>query len=150
MENGLKILSQMDFEAKRELYRNVPDHAIARTRFDDRTANGLTKSILAYLQLKGNWATRINTTGRYLHHQKKWIPGTTQRGTADIHAVINGRHVSIEVKVGRDQLSDKQLKVKREVQRAGGVYVVARSFDQFYDWYEEFFKQLNNKQDENN
>jgi len=133
--NALQILSEIDFQHKRALFANVPEHAVKRTRFSDRTANDLTRCILQWLTLHGHYAVRVTTTGRYLVHEKKWIPGTTRKGTADIHASINGKHVSIEIKIGRDRMSQAQERTKNDVQRAGGVYIVARSFDDFLEQY---------------
>jgi len=149
--NPLKTLQELDFEHKREQYPNTPLHAIARTRFSDRTANGLTHCIIRWLELHGYWATRITTTGRQLKgptitdvlgrtHQLagKWIPGTTRKGTADIHAVIDGQHASIEVKIGSDKMSEAQHKTKEAIERSGGIYFVATDFESFHHWYRGF------------
>src|SRR5688500_18488882 len=109
MKTALKILSDLDYEAKLAMYQNVPEAAVVRTTFYDKTANGLTQCILTWLRLHGHYCTRINTTGRQLPATTivdvlgrahvtpgKWIPGATRRGTADLHCIINGRHGSIE------------------------------------------------------
>ncbi|HMG91757.1 MAG TPA: hypothetical protein VK589_16980 [Chryseolinea sp.] len=114
----LQILQSMDMTYKRTKYPSVPQQAIPVRRFNDRTSNGLTACILRWLELHGHYATRINTTGRKLKDTTmvnvlgqtkvipgKWIPGSTRKGTADIHTVIGGIHCSIEVKIGRDVLS---------------------------------------------
>lgn len=133
---ALEHLQQLDAEAKRARYTSIPIHAMPPSKFEDRTSNGLTRCIISFLQLKGCWATRINTTGRYLHKVDKWIPGTTRRGTADIHAVIAGRHVSIEVKI-RDRMSEHQQKTKQAIEASGGMYYVARNFEEFLRWYND-------------
>jgi hypothetical protein len=146
--NALKILSDLDYQTKRHLYASMPEHAIPRTRFSDKTANGLTQCILTWLRLHGHYATRIVTTGRKLKDTVtvdvlgrnrvlpgQWIPGTTRTGTSDIHAIINGRHASIEVKVGKDKMSPAQEKTKKDVERSGGVYFIAKDFESFYQWY---------------
>jgi Holliday junction resolvase len=66
------------------------------------------------------------------------VKGTTKRGTADIHAVIGGRHVSIEVKAGRDRMSDAQHKTKAAIESCGGVYYIACDFASFTEWYSHF------------
>lgn len=148
------MLVELDMQRKRDTYRSLPDYAIPPSRFEDRTANGLTKCVLRFLELKGHWATRVNTTGRLLQgkeytdvlghrkqHKNTWIPGTTRKGTADIHAVINGKHVSIEVKVGRDKLSEAQHKTKESIEASGGFYLEVRSFGEFYQWYNQKLEQ---------
>jgi hypothetical protein len=144
----IKDLERFANRRKRDQYPGVPEHAIPKTKFTDTTANGLTKAVLIWLELNGHWASRINTSGRYLQgpqytdvlgHKKqlpgKWIPGTTRRGTADIHAVINGRHVSIEVKIGKDRMSESQHQTQQAIEQSGGVYLIVRSFDDFMHHY---------------
>ena len=147
---GIQLLQEIDYQTKKDLYKNVPDHAVPKTKFSDKTSNGLTQCILIWLKLHGHYATRINTMGRQLKATTivdvigrahvtpgKWIPGTTRKGTADIHASINGRHISIEVKVGRDRMSPEQLTTKKEVEQSGGLYFVAKDFESFYGWYSQ-------------
>lgn len=148
MKTALKTLQKMDFADKARRYPGVPRTAIPSTRFNDHTANALTRAILRWLELHGHYATRINTMGRQLKGTtvidvigrahvtpSKWIPGTTRKGTADIHASINGRHVSIEVKIGSDTMSPEQLKTKNMVEQSGGLFYAAKDFESFYKWY---------------
>jgi len=139
---ALKKLENIAFEAKRLKYKDQP-HLI-RKKYSDKTANELTKSIIAYIQLMGGQAERISTTGRVIDNRKnigttKWIPGTTTKGSADISATIQGRSVKIEVKIGKDKQSDAQLKYQAEIEKSGGIYYVARNFEDFFKWYNETF-----------
>jgi hypothetical protein len=52
---------------------------------------------------------------------------------ADITAVVNGRHVSIEVKTGRDKPQPEQMKMKSQIEHAGGMYIFVHSFDEFLE-----------------
>ena len=108
-------------------------------------------------RLEAKWAVffdAINTTGRKLKDTVvvdvigrgrtipgRWVKGTTKRGTADIHAVIGGRHVSIEVKAGRDRMSDAQHKTKAAIESCGGVYYIARDFESFIKFYQQIIQQ---------
>lgn len=130
--NELNEQSQLD---KANRYPSVPAFALPKSKFKDNTANGLTKAIIHWLTLNGCWATRVSSAGRYLPKQKKFIPSTTKKGTADIHAVIAGRHVSIEVKLGRDKMSDIQRKVQTEIEKSGGIFFIAKDFDSFITFY---------------
>jgi hypothetical protein len=60
----------------------------------------------------------------------KTVDGRTIRyglpGQADIAGCYRGRHIEIEVKTPKGRLSLHQERWKDAVQRAGGVYVVAR------------------------
>jgi hypothetical protein len=57
---------------------------------------------------------------------------------ADITAVVNGRHVSIEVKAGGDKPRPEQMKVKRQIEHAGGMYIFVHSFDDFLGQIQRF------------
>ena len=109
--------------------------------WNDSTANGLTRAIIDFINFNQGSATRISCTGqvRKVNGQMKWLPGTTRRGTADIHAIVRGRHLSIEVKIGRDKMSEYQHKEKSKIEAAGGLYVVATDMDSFIQWYDSIF-----------
>jgi hypothetical protein len=96
--------------------------------------NQLTADIIRLIEKSGGYAERINTVGIYDHTLQKHRKGTTRRGTADIHACIEGRFYSIEVKTGADRLSEEQKQARAEVQRAGGVYLVANDLTTFKIW----------------
>jgi len=130
----------MDNEAKAIRLKAIPEHARPKTKFSDKSANGLTKAIIQWLTLNSCYAVRVSSAGRYLPGAKKFIPSTTKKGTADIHATLNiggsaGRHASIEVKIGKDKMSEAQERTKQEVERAGGLYFIAKDFDSFLEWY---------------
>lgn len=150
---ALQLLQQIDYDCKRDLYKNIPTHAVPKTKFSDRTSNALTQCILTWLRLHGHYAVRVSTTGRKLRDtvivdvigrartmQGKWIPGTTRKGTSDIHASINGRHCSIEVKIGYDRMSEDQLKTKAMVEESGALYFIAKDFESFMQWYQSINK----------
>jgi len=140
-----------------ELWRNtLPERfkdMLPRT-YTDKTANGLTKMIIDWINYNGGQAERINTTGRLIKAktykdvmgitktigQDKWIKGTGTLGSADISATIQGKSVKIEVKIGRDKQSDVQKQYQEAIEKAGGIYYIAKDFDSFYDWYNETFK----------
>jgi len=109
------------------------------TLYSDKTANGLTRMIIDYIKFIGGYAVRINTQGQYSEKLGKWIKGSTERGTADIMGCYNGRHFSIEVKIGYDTQSSDQLKICKRVEAAGGCYYVSRRFGNFYDWFNSEF-----------
>jgi len=128
---SVKELERLHFERKKAKYPNMP-YPI-KTTFRDDTANGLTRCIVSWLELHGHFAGRVNTTGTYSAKLGKYIHSGSRRGMADITSIIDGKHVSIEVKIGRDKLRLDQIKVKREIEASGGVYIVASSFDNFLE-----------------
>ena len=133
---SVKELERLHFERKRAKHPDMPFPV--KTKFRDDSANGLTRCIVAWLELHGYFAGRVNTTGVYNQKLGKYIHSGSRKGMADITAIINGKHVSIEVKHGRDRIRPEQMKVKQEIEQAGGSYVIASTFD-------DFLEQIGNK-----
>jgi hypothetical protein len=99
-------------------------------------ANELTSAIIGLIRDAGGYAVRINSQGQYNEALGRWTKGTTDKGTADIHGVLSGLHLSVEVKVGKDRMSDHQHETARRVEAAGGRYFVARDLEAFRRWFE--------------
>lgn len=139
---------------ERAKHPKYPAHlTIATKNYDVRKANGLTQAVIAIVKAYGGQAERISSMGRMIDNRKEvvdvvgfrrtvgsigYIPGTGTKGTADISATIKGRSVKIEIKVGRDTQSDVQKRYQSDVERAGGVYVIIRTLEQFFEWHDEF------------
>lgn len=145
---GLSLLKQTIDSVK---YPNMPIDYIPLYKYTDKTANGLTRCIIDYLEFNGCQAERISTTGRMVDNtktftnvlgitkqigSKKWIKGSGTKGSADISATINGKSVKIEVKIGKDRQSEHQKKYQESIEKSGGIYWIAKSF-------EDFIKQCN-------
>jgi hypothetical protein len=132
-----------------ERHPSFPEAYFVKKKWDDKTANGLTKAITSFIQFNGYQAERINTMGVARENKRTdgkvigvtWTKGTSTAGSADISATIRGRSVKIEVKVGKDRQSDAQKRYQESIERAGGVYMIARDFDTFVEWFDEFVKQ---------
>jgi hypothetical protein len=132
-----------------ERHPSFPEAYFVKKKWDDKTANGLTKAITSFIQFNGYQAERINTMGVARENKRTdgkligvtWTKGTTTAGSADISATIRGRSVKIEVKVGKDRQSDAQKRYQESIERAGGVYMISRDFDTFVEWFDEFVKQ---------
>lgn len=154
-ENKAK-LQELYLKDFKEKYPNVPDHCIPMQKFNDTTANGLTKTIIMFIQYIGGQAERVSSMGRMIDNRKvstdvlgrqrsigsmKYIPGTSTNGTADISAIYKGISFKIEVKIGSDRQSEAQKKYQQEVERAGAVYIIAKDFDNFIiDFKNEIIK----------
>lgn len=141
---SVKQLEELHYEQSKLKHPGLPCYV--RTSFRDDTANALTKCITSWLQLYGHQAERINTMGRPVDNSRivtdcigrkrrigsiKWIPSGSTQGSADVSATIGGRSVKIEVKVGHDRQSEAQKKYQKDIESAGGTYLIARSFDDF-------------------
>lgn len=153
---ALQHLKELALEHDRRKYPNTPDRYRAMHKYSDKTANGLTKAVIDFLRLNNWQAERIAVTGRQVDTRKtytdvigrtmqvgsvKWIKGSMQRGAADISATVKGRSVKIEVKCkasGDRYQSEEQKRYQEEVERAGGIYLIVREFDDLYQWYYRF------------
>lgn len=147
---AVKLLEAMADAAARKRYPNTPPHYLAPRKYRDDTANGLTQCVIEFIRLNGGQAERISNTGRRIDTQitfcdvigaqrtiggTHWINGTGTNGTADVSSTILGRSVKVEVKIGADRQSEAQRLYQSHIEQAGGIYVIASSFEQFFDWY---------------
>ena len=139
-------LHELKVERYSITHPSIPPNYIAKTEYKPATANGLTRAICDWINLHGYQAERINTMGvartRYRSDGSvagiQWTKGTGTAGSADISATIKGRSVKIEVKIGKDRQSEAQKKYQEMIERAGGVYIIAKNFDEFVEWYNNF------------
>ena len=145
----LKALELASLSAK------YPNNAyIPLSNWKDDSANGITQCITAFLNFSGCQAERINTMGVYREGKKiqvaentrqlkgKWTPSTGTKGSADISATIFGRSVKIEVKYGKDKQSEVQKRYQESIEQAGGTYFIARNFDEFIIFYNNFIADI--------
>ena len=152
---AVKELEELADIENQRLHPNIPTKYLARSKYRDDTANGLTKCIIDFIRLNGGQAERINTMGIPRDNRKtvtdvlgrdrligsvEWRTSGTTKGSADISATIRGQSVKIEVKIGHDRQSDAQRDYQASVEQAGGVYYIARSFTDFIAWYQRTFK----------
>ena len=116
-------------------------------------ANDLTRLAIDFLTFNNCQAERISSQGQYRDGKKQvtdcigrqrtigsgiWTPGTSTKGTADISATIRGRSVKIEIKWGADRQSDAQKEYQASIEKAMGIYIIVKSFDDFIIWYDNF------------
>ncbi|GAB3949969.1 hypothetical protein GCM10028805_27240 [Spirosoma harenae] len=139
MTPALKHLNRLANEAKAKKYANVPQFALVKSRYSDKSANDLTTAIIDYLKYSGYFATRLASTGTFRADLQKFIPSKQRSGLPDIMGVINGLSVFIEVKFGKDRLSLEQQDAISELKKAGAFCVVVSNFQEFYDWFQEEF-----------
>jgi hypothetical protein len=153
----LDRLKHLKQESMLEAYPNVPKYALSTPKYEDKTANGLTKCIIEFLQLSNHQAERINTMGRPIDNRKQvtdvigrtktigsmtWGKSTATKGSADISATIQGRSVKIEVKIGADRQSQDQKIYQENIEKSGGKYWIAKNFDDFIKKYDDFLDSL--------
>jgi hypothetical protein len=133
-------LQQLFLTHYRTTYPAVPEHCLPKQKYTDKTANGLTRMVLDFVRFSGGYAERINVMGRVIKtkaNREIYIPSSGSKGSADISAILpGGKSARIEIKIGKDKQSDKQRQYADKVNAAGGIYVVVRSFQDFYSWYQ--------------
>lgn len=148
---SVKLLENLVFENQIKKHPKFP-YPI-KEKYTDANTNALTKCVIDYIILRGFHAERINSTGAIKDRRVtskdvlgnirtigsvEWIKSTTQSGTADISATIQGRSVKIEIKckaTGDRYQSEAQKVYQKQIENAGGTYIVVRTFEEFYNWF---------------
>lgn len=133
----------------------MPPSYVPKDKFTDKTANGLTKAIVTYINLIGGQAERISSMGRVIDGRKvvtnvlgqqgiigsqTYIKGTSTNGTADISAIYKGKSLKIEVKIAKDKQSDAQKIYEQNVIKAGGFYILAKDWNGFIESFNTITK----------
>jgi hypothetical protein len=135
-------------------YPSVPEYARVVNVPTINSANSLTKAIKLFIILNGDQCERVSTTGRWVDDSKvyqdvigrnvvvgggKYIKGSGTKGSADLHSTIRikeyGVSVKWEVKWGKDTQKPHQKKYQQQVEKAGGLYYVVKTFEDFYQKY---------------
>lgn len=99
----------------------------------------LTNEIIQFLYENRVHCWRQNTTGIWNAKKGIFLPAA-KKGVSDILGVISrpphtGRFLAVEVKYGRDTLSDEQEGFLLNVTRAGGLATVAKDLPSFKVWW---------------
>ncbi|XWW48381.1 VRR-NUC domain-containing protein [Fibrella sp. USSR17] len=124
--------------AKAAKHPTFPAYARVPAKYNDKKTNALTRAIVDFLNLSGHVATRLQSTGTYRADLQKYVPSQQRRGLPDVSAVVNGRAVYIEVKVGKDRLSTDQREAIADLKKAGAAVYIANDFQGFFDWFNGF------------
>ncbi|MBO0937866.1 VRR-NUC domain-containing protein [Fibrella sp. HMF5335] len=121
--------------AKAAKHPTLPPHARIKAKYSDKSANDLTRCIVDFFTYSGHFATRLQSVGTYREDLKKFVGSQQRRGLPDVFAVVHGRAVHVEIKVGKDQLSNDQKEAIADLQKSGAAVYVARDFQGFFDWF---------------
>lgn len=133
--NALEILRGIKLKDNIRKYPTVPHSALPKPKYNDSTANGLTACIKDFIELCGGVANRVNSQGNW--KAGKWIKSGSTVGAADLNIVLpkSGKSLQVEIKMPGDKLRPAQITQMEKVRAAGGLYFVAHSFQQFYEYY---------------
>ena len=101
-------------------------------------ANRLTDQVIRWLESIGGAGRRVNTQGQFDSAKGIWRKSGMKKGFEDVDGiypfVLNGVKIgiklAIEIKIGKDRLSDDQKARKEEVEKCGGIYIVAKDIEQ--------------------
>lgn len=135
MENDQIFTLLPYLQEKHSRKRGMPKPAAKPKPVPAMHTADLTQAIIKYIRSRGGYAVRVNCAGIFDQKANRWRKSATARGTADIHACIDGKHVSIEIKIGDDRQSDAQKQCEKQVREAGGIYLLVGEFGEFHAWY---------------
>lgn len=88
----------------------------------------IQSTILSYLRMKNVFCYKSNNVGIFNKKTGSYIPSAV-KGLPDIICVIEGKYVGIEVKSKSGKQSDTQKDFQRELIKAGGMYLLAKSVE---------------------
>lgn len=132
---SVKELERLMNEKARLDHPSIDPKYLARRAYRDDTANTLTSAIVAYITLRGGFASRVNNGGTWRKDLGKYTPSGAKRGISDIIATYKGVSLMVEVKIARDKMSVFQERVKAEHEAAGGLWFTAHDFTEFKAWF---------------
>lgn len=145
---GLQVLSAMD-KIQREIEApSIPANYILGTKFQEKNANNVEKAIERFASIVGFLAERTKVQGRKMDatykdtalgrltvSKAKFVTSTGRKGSSDMKLVIQGQYIACEIKFGKDTQKVDQKKYQADVERNGGLYIVAKTFEDFLIWY---------------
>lgn len=117
---------------------------LAKGKKKKSPANELASFVIDHVKSVGGTARRVNTQGQYDEKTGKWRTSGMRKGFEDVDACVPvyfnthscgrfkiGVKVAVEIKIGKDQLSEYQVKRKAELAESGGYYIIASTKEQF-------------------
>ena len=131
------------------------------------SSNGLRRAIINFMVWSGHHLEATNNMGRPVakSYEKfnilsgrlekisngiEWQKGSGIRGSSDAKGHLrHPKHlfaipIYIEIKYGKDTQSDEQIEYEAKINATGGIYLIAKTIDQFFLSYDKLLKQLDN------
>ena len=137
--------SSKEIELMKRKYPSVPDFALPITRKKRSPANELAYLIIQHIQSLSGQCYRINSQGQWDHRLNKFRSSGSTKGLADLQAIIQGRFIAIEIKIGKDKQSYIQKKRENEITASGGNYIIVKNIEQFKIDLETIINQIQSK-----
>ena len=142
----------MDKIIKTDLGMNATEQ-MSVSQFKDRvikqhfkaSANAVTIAIINHLRTLGHFVYRTNNVGVWDANKgvRRKLSAGSIKGVPDITGVSkSGQFIGIEVKTDKDKMSEFQLTFQDETNKRGGIYLIAKSFDNFFQQWNEINKPI--------
>lgn len=99
-------------------------------KIPNANTNEITKLIVDYIHYiypKSKTFKRISSEGKY-RVGIGYIP-SSNKGMSDAEGMVNGKFLSLELKIGKDTIRESQLKRKGEIENDGGIYYLCKWID---------------------
>jgi hypothetical protein len=121
-------------------------------------ATHIEKCIKEFVEMLGHQCSKITTSGTFVKGTKtvgittslgtttsggggKYIPGGSTKGVADLIITVYGLKLDCEIKYSKgDKQRKTQAAYQTAVEKAGGFYMIATSFDDFYRQFHDFLE----------
>ena len=150
------MLKQLKEQQLRQRYNRTPDEWTKfahQAKFSDKNEKELERCIIEYGKIEGFQAERDKVKPNRIDNRIKyvdsvgfvkqigritWTKSSMQAGSADLSLTIRGRSVKVEIKIGKDTQKKAQKEYQRQIEAAGGQYWIIKTFQEFYDRYQEF------------
>lgn len=120
------------------------ENVMKRRKKKQSPSNALTDAVIKYIKANGGAARRVNSQGQWDESLGKFRPSGMLKGFEDIDAIKPidvcgfkvGLKVAIEVKTGKDKLSEHQIKRKQEVEKCHAIYYECKDIDSFIKFWD--------------
>ena len=99
-------------------------------------ASKLTNEVINFIYCQGGYAWRAQSAGVYDRRIQSYRTAP-KKGVADVLGIFRGKFLAIEIKIGKDRLSDVQEGFLKNVEHAGGLTFVAKDSKSFQEWWKK-------------
>ena len=102
--------------------------------YSSKSANDITKSIERFVDnIPKGWISRINNMGTM--RGGIYTKSNSKRGIPALIGCYDGKFIGVEVKYGKDKLSEHQIKCHENIYNAKGYIFTVKSFDEFFELF---------------
>jgi len=137
MELNSPAYTETQEERDRKMAEYFSEATLAKGKKAQSPANKLTSQIIKWFIASGGTARRINVMGIYDGKTGKYRKSGMRSGMEDVSACFPvhgiGLSIGVEVKIGKDRQSEDQKIRQAELEKAGGVYIIAKTYEGFVD-----------------